>query len=85
MSLLVHPKAFENRIEDFGLKNLSFSVRKLATAQKYEATITEVELAIVVLGGVCSVRTSMDNWQSIGKRATVFDGMPYTIYLPPGT
>lgn len=85
MSLLVHPKAFEDRIEDFGLENLSFAVRKLAAAQKYEATVTNVELAIVVLGGVLSVSSSAGRWHGIGKRRTVFDGMPYTLYLPPGT
>jgi 5-deoxy-glucuronate isomerase len=85
MNLHMYPKAFEDRIEDFGLENLSFSVRKMAAAQKYEATIADVELAIVVLGGICSVTSSAGSWQRIGGRATVFDGLPYTLYLPPGT
>lgn len=85
MNLLFHPKAFENRIEDFGLEHLSFSVRKLAAGQTYEAAIADVELAIVVLGGICSVRSSVGSWQGVGGRTTVFDGLPHTLYLPPGT
>jgi 5-deoxy-glucuronate isomerase len=43
------------------------------------------ELAIVVLGGVCSVKSTAGTWDRIGDRATVFDGLGYTLYLPPGT
>ena len=39
-------------------------------------------MAMVVLGGICSVKSSRGEWQRIGKRANVFDGMPYTLYLP---
>ena len=85
MNLLVRPEVFENRIENFGLENLSFAVRKLAKGQTYEAAIPGVELAIVVLGGRCSVSSSAGMWQGIGDRTTVFDGMPYALYLPPGT
>ena len=85
MNLLVHPEAFENRIGDFGLEHLSFSVRKLATGQTYEAEIPDIELAIVALGGIFSVKSSVGSWRGIGGRTTVFDGLPHTLYLPPGT
>src|SRR6185369_15375024 len=42
-------------------------------------------LAIVVLGGVCSVATPSETWPRIGGRTNVFDGLPYTLYLPVGT
>jgi 5-deoxy-glucuronate isomerase len=39
------------------------------------------EMALVLLGGTC-----LANWgageQSIGARANVFDGLPYSLYLP---
>jgi 5-deoxy-glucuronate isomerase len=81
-NLLVRPEVFRNRIEDFGFQFLSFETRKLEAAQKYQGETADRELAIVVLGGVCSVTSSRGEWLSIGKRATVFDGLPYTLYLP---
>ena len=83
--LLAGAEVFANRIQDFGYEYLSFQTRKMARGQKYEAEIDGVELAIVVLGGTCSVKSSRGAWQGIGKRATVFDGLPYTLYLPVKT
>jgi 5-deoxy-glucuronate isomerase len=60
-------------------------VRSLAQSQKYEGKTVGVELAIVVLGGVCSVSSSAGEWNRIGGRTTVFDGLPYALYLPPDT
>lgn len=83
--LLVRPEVFRDRIEDFGFEYLSFAIRKLARGQKYEGDIPGVELAIVVLGGICSIKSSAGEWQRIGNRVSVFDGLPYTLYLPPNT
>src|SRR6185437_11611148 len=80
--LLVRPEAFENRIASLGYEFLSFQTRSLAAGQQYSAAIGEQELAIVVLGGVCSVQSSRGEWRGVGKRATVFDGLPYAVYLP---
>jgi len=83
--LLVKPDVFENRTESFGFELLSFAVRKLAAGQSYSAETCNTELAIVVLGGKCSVKSSAGEWLNFGGRATVFDGLPYTLYLPIGT
>jgi len=83
--LLVRPDVFENRIDDFGFEFLSFEARKLEPGASYSGETGVNELAIVVLGGTCSVKSSRGEWQRIGKRATVFDGMPYTLYLPVNT
>jgi 5-deoxy-glucuronate isomerase len=80
--LLVRPEKFRNRIEDFGYKFLSFENRKLGPGQTYRGETAGSELAIVMLGGVCSVKSSRGEWQGIGQRGTVFDGLPYTLYLP---
>lgn len=80
--LLVRPEVFENRIASLGYEFLSFQTRSLAAGQQYSAAIGEQELAIVVLGGVCSVQSSRGEWRGVGKRATVFDGLPYAVYLP---
>ena len=80
--LLVRAEKFRDRIEDFGYEYLSFETRKLEAGQKYSGETGSRELAIVVLGGVCSVTSSRGEWLGIGQRATVFDGLPYTLYLP---
>lgn len=82
---LIRPEAFENRIESFGYEYLSFQTRKLAAGQSYDGSIDQQELAIVVLGGVCSVKSSHGEWHGVGGRKTVFDGLPYTLYLPVHT
>ena len=83
--LLVHPEAFTDRIEDFGYEYLSFEARKLAAGGQYTAETGQRELAIVVLGGTCSVATAQSTWPRIGRRQSVFDGLPYTVYVPVGT
>ena len=80
--LLIRPEKFRNRTEDFGYEFLSFATRKLEAGQKFWSETAGRELAIVVLGGVCSVTSSRGEWQGIGQRETVFDGLPYTLYLP---
>ncbi len=84
-NLLIRPEVFRDRIEDFGFEYLSFETRKLQPGQRYSGNTAGRELAIVVLGGVCSVTSSRGEWRNFGKRATVFDGMPYTLYLPINT
>ncbi len=83
--LLIRPEAFTNRVDDFGYEYLSFESRKIAAGNKYEAETGARELCLVVLGGICSVQTPEASWQRIGGRATVFDGMPYSVYLPVST
>jgi len=80
--LLIRPEVFRDRIQSFNYQYLSFEVRKLARGAKYDGATGGNELAMVVLGGVCSVRSPHGEWQRIGGRATVFDGLPYTLYLP---
>ena len=84
-SLLVKPEAFENKIDDFGCEFLSFAVRKLAAGEEYSGETGATELGLVVLGGICSVKSSKGEWLKFGGRKTVFDGFPYTLYLPIGT
>lgn len=83
--LLVHPEKFTDRIESFGFEYLSFQVRKLANGATYSSQTESNELALVVLGGRCSVESSQGNWQQIGDRTNVFAGLPYALYLPVST
>jgi len=84
-TLLVRPEAFRNRTENFGYEYLSFGTRKMTPGTQCSGETAGTELAVVVLGGICSVKCSRGEWKSIGGRATVFDGLPYTLYLPVHT
>ena len=83
--LLFPSEAFTNRVEDFGFEYLSFETRKLQPGETHNGETNDRELAIVVLGGVCSVFSSRGEWHNFGRRATVFDGLPFTLYLPVRT
>jgi len=80
--LLIRPEAFQNRLNDFGYEFLSFETCKLEPGQTYDKDTVLREVAIVVLGGTCSVSSTRGVWRSIGRRETVFDGLPFTLYLP---
>ncbi len=83
--LLIHADAFTDRIESFGYEYLSFQSRKMTAGSRYAAATGSHELAIVVLGGICSVSTAVASFQRIGGRRNVFDGLPYTVYVPVAT
>ena len=83
--LLIPRERFTGRIDDFGFEHLSFENRALAPGETFPGDTGARELAIVVLGGRCSVESSAGSWAQIGERAHVFAGLPYTLYLPVGT
>jgi 5-deoxy-glucuronate isomerase len=43
------------------------------------------EMCLVVVQGVCDVRSTYGDWLGLGGRATPFEGRPDAAYLPPGT
>ena len=83
--LLVTPDRFTGRVERFGYEYLAFANVKLGADGRREEQTAERELAIVVLGGRCSVESSRGQWRAFGARTHVFDGLPYALYLPPHT
>jgi 5-deoxy-glucuronate isomerase len=62
---------------------MSFSARRLAPGEAWECHHAGEETACVLLSGKCLV-----NWgtgkEEIGGRTSVFDGLPYALYLAPG-
>lgn len=69
-------------VETYGFEFLGFKTQRLARGDRYQEDTQDSELGIVLLGGKCSLETSGGSWKNIGRRANVFDGLPYTIYLP---
>jgi 5-deoxy-glucuronate isomerase len=68
-----------------GWESLSFAARKMQRGARWERETGENELALVVLGGTCRVESNRGAWESVGRRSSVFHGMPYTLYLPRRT
>jgi len=62
---------------------MSFFVRRLLPGEVYRSRTENEEAAFVVLGGTCRADWGAGS-QLIGKRKDVFDGFPYTVYLPAG-
>jgi 5-deoxy-glucuronate isomerase len=83
--LHIQPDRFTRRIENFGFEYLSFETRDMAAGETFEGETGARELAIVLLGGRCSVKSSAGSWENIGGREHVFAGGPHTLYLPVGT
>ncbi len=66
--------------ETAGWRYLHFGVRQ----GPFASETRDAEIAIVVLGGRCSVEAEGERWE-LGGRARVFDGMPWALYLPRDT
>jgi 5-deoxy-glucuronate isomerase len=64
---------------------LHFAARKMKRGDLWTHAVGENELALVVLGGACRVRSSRGEWEQVGRRPNVFAGMPYALYLPRRT
>jgi 5-deoxy-glucuronate isomerase len=64
-----------------GWEWMSFFVRRLQPGETFQSRSAGEEAIFVLLGGTC-----VADWgkgpQSIGKRKNVFDGFPYSLYLP---
>lgn len=71
--------------EAAGWDHLSFAARRLSRGDSWSLETGDCEYALVILGGVCSVESDRGSWPAIGRRADVFSGMPYTLYLPRQT
>ena len=63
---------------------LSFRVERLSDGERISRRTGGEELALVPLGGRCAVESNGERWE-LGERASVFDGMPWALYLPRDT
>jgi 5-deoxy-glucuronate isomerase len=62
---------------------MSMSVRRLAPGETYDASTRGEEAAFVLLSGRCAADWGAGE-KTIGERKSVFDGLPYCVYLPTG-
>jgi 5-deoxy-glucuronate isomerase len=66
--------------ESAGWRYLYFGVRE----GSFAAETGDGEIALVPLGGRCRVEAEGESWE-LGGRASVFEGMPWALYLPRDT
>jgi 5-deoxy-glucuronate isomerase len=66
-----------------GWEWMSFFVRRVLPGQKIELNTEGEEMALVLLGGSCRANWGQREHQFSGRK-DVFDGYPYTLYLPDG-
>jgi 5-deoxy-glucuronate isomerase len=68
-----------------GWEFISFQVRRLAGGEAWRFSTEDEELALVTLSGTYRVTSSRGDWQDVGGRANVFEGIAHTLYLPRRT
>ncbi len=64
---------------------LQFSLVRLEPGQSSQGHTKGNEAVLVVLGGKIRLETEKEDFGVIGERANVFQGSPWSVYLPPGT
>jgi len=69
--------------QSVGWEWMSFSARRLAPGDAWECYHPGEETACVLLSGKCWVAWGSGK-DEIGGRTSVFDGLPYALYLGPG-
>jgi 5-deoxy-glucuronate isomerase len=67
-----------------GWRYLSFRVESIKPADHVSRNTGGEEIAIVPLEGTCLVESDGVRWE-LGGRGSVFDGMPWALYLSRGT
>ena len=68
-----------------GWDTMNFAAVRLNQGKTFEIAIDAFEYVAVILSGQCHIRTSKGDFERVGRRQSVFAGMPYALYLPPHT
>lgn len=68
-----------------GWDTMNFAAVRLHRGKTFEIAIDEYEYLAVILSGQCNIKTSKGDFNQVGRRASVFTGMPYAVYLPRNT
>lgn len=90
MDILIRPELDKTKYhyltaQQAGWSDLNFGARLMNQGELWSHQTGECEYAIVLLGGSCAIETSRGSWPQVGRRSDVFDGMPYSVYLPRRT
>jgi 5-deoxy-glucuronate isomerase len=64
---------------------VGFEVYRLESGMRLARSFADRETCVVILSGRVRASAADREWRSAGERATVFDGPPTALYVPPGT
>lgn len=64
---------------------LNVAVRRLVQGEHWAGQTDGHECVHVILSGRCHVHTTYTNYLNVGRRADVFSGLPFALYLPRNT
>jgi 5-deoxy-glucuronate isomerase len=67
--------------QEAGWDWMDFSVRRLLKGENLDLRTHAEEMALVILGGECVMDWGQGG-QRAGERKSVFEGLPFTLYLP---
>ncbi|MCL4508744.1 MAG: 5-deoxy-glucuronate isomerase [Chloroflexi bacterium] len=71
--------------EQAGWRYLGFEVHRLAPDEVWSKPAQQgLETAVVLLEGQCTIEAQDERWEHIGRRTSVWSGLPWALYLPPG-
>ncbi len=68
-----------------GWDTMNFAAVRLGEGRTFEVAIDAFEYVAVVLSGRCNIRSNKGDFEELGRRDSVFSGLPYAVYLPPHT
>jgi 5-deoxy-glucuronate isomerase len=72
--------------EDAGWQYIDFAAYRLAAGMVLEGKTASREVALIALGGRCTITAGDFSFQDVGRRRDVWDRFPpYVLVLPPGT
>ncbi len=88
-NLILHPHTAPdpnliNAVEpaQAGWEYIHFQSRRLQMGQSWSFSPGPYEIALVVFSGGLKVTANHGNWPRVGRRASVFSGLPEALYLP---
>jgi 5-deoxy-glucuronate isomerase len=71
--------------ESAGWQYVGFEAYRLGDGMRLAQTFADRETCVVILSGRVHASAGDHEWRDAGDRATVFDGPPTALYVPPGT
>src|SRR5690242_6044421 len=74
-----------NPITENPCKLLDFALLRLDKEQTWQGSTDNRECVAVILGGKATITAGDQTFTRIGKRANVFGGKPFSVYMPPRT
>ena len=71
--------------ESAGWEYVGFEVLRLEAGRSASRRTGGEEVCLIPLSGTCNVSAGDEEWKDLGRRESVFEGLPSAVYLPPGT